>query len=249
MHQTRPKKGAAAAMLCIALVVLMGAAPPLPAPSDPEAPSPSERAASAVDRFAAAVTGTSRPDALETALRAYYRFADARPGAIRKPYLYFVDYGLSNRAARGWVLDMERLEVVEGPFTVAHGNGSSRGRNGVPTRFSNRPGSNASSLGLYVAAETYTFRGKAGGRRYRSIGLRMDGMSGRFNQAARRRGVVAHGAPYVSARDAGRSQGCPAVSMERAGRLLPRLAEGGVVILYSPNDDDWLENGPWMSGG
>ena len=236
------------AIVVVLSVALLGAAAPAAAPSDPGAASPSERAASAAARLGAAVSGTSRPDALETALRAYYRFARERPAAIRKPYLYFVDYGLSNRSARGWVLDMERMRVVEGPFTVAHGNGSSRSRNGVPGRFSNRPGSNASSLGLYVAAETYAFRGKAGGRRYRSIGLRMDGMSGRFNDAARRRGVVAHGAPYVTARDAGRSQGCPAMSMERAQRLLPLIANGGIVILYSPNDADWLANGPWMRG-
>ena len=139
--------------------------------------------------------------------------------------------------------------MVDGPFIVAHGSGSSRGRNGVPTSFSNRPGSNASSLGLYVAGETYAFRGKAGGRRYRSIGLRMHGQSGRFNDAALRRGVVAHGAPYVGARDAGRSQGCPAVSMQRAERLMPLLANGAVVILYSPRDGDWLRNGPWIAGG
>lgn len=44
-----------------------------------------------------------------------------------------------------------------------------------------------------------------GGKAYRSVGLRMDGVSGAFNSAARKRRVVVHGAPYVSASKAGRS--------------------------------------------
>lgn len=222
---------------------------PTPTHVDPDpAPTARERAAGALAVLGPKVGRTSRPDALGTALGAYYRFAEKRPGEIRKPLLYFVDYGLSNSTPRGWVIDMERLEVVEGPFTVAHGRGSSRGRNGVPTRFSNRPGSNASSLGVYVAEGTYGFHGRSGGRGYSSIGLRLRGVSGSFNDAALRRGVVAHGAPYVTARDAGRSEGCPAMSMDRARRLLPRLANGGVVILYSPRDREWLSGGPWVAG-
>ncbi|NIP80659.1 MAG: hypothetical protein GWM90_16140, partial [Gemmatimonadetes bacterium] len=126
------------------------------------------------------------------------------------------------------------------------GSGSSKGRNGVPTRFSNVPGSYASSLGLYVAQETYRFSGKAAGKRYISVGLRLKGVSGSFNDAARRRGIVSHGAPYVSARDAGRSQGCPAMQQERARRLLPLLADGGLVFLFSPRDERWMRGDPWV---
>ena len=105
----------------------------------------------------------------------------------------------------------------------------------------------ASSLGLYLAQETYTFRGRAGGRSYSSIGLRMKGESAGFNDAARRRGIVSHGAPYVTARDAGRSEGCPAMELDRARRLLPMLANGGVVFIYSPNDSRWLASDSWVA--
>ena len=159
----------------------------------------------ALDALAPHVVRTSDDDALTSAFRAYFRYKAAHPERVRKPYLYFVDYGLSNTTARGYVFDMETLDVVDGPFTVAHGRGSSRARNGVPTRFSNRSGSAMTSLGLYVTQETYGFVGHAGGRTYRSVGLRLQGVSGDFNDAARARGVVAHGAPYMSARDAGRS--------------------------------------------
>ncbi len=195
------------------------------------------------------VTRSSHPDALRLALQAYYNHRAEHADEVANPYFYFVDFGLDNATPRGYVFDMERLALVEGPFTVAHGRGSLTRRNGVPQRFSNRPGSYASSLGLYVAQETYTFSGRAGGARYTSVGLRMRGESGSFNSAARRRGIVAHGAPYVTARAAGRSEGCPAMEQQRARRLLPLLANGGVVFIYSPYDSTWLERDPWLNAG
>ena len=203
--------------------------------------------ASALDALSPHVTVSSHPDALRSAFRAYFAFKAENPGRVRKPYLYFVDYGLSNATRRGYVFDMETLTLVDGPFTVAHGRGSSRSRNGVPSRFSNRSGSAMTSLGLYLTQETYGFVGHAGGGTYRSVGLRLQGVSGDFNDAARARGVVAHGAPYMSARDAGRSEGCPALEEFRAQRLLPMIANGSLVFLYSPNDPVWLEQDPWVN--
>jgi hypothetical protein len=193
------------------------------------------------------VARKSHPEALRIAFRAYFNYRDANPHQVRKPYLYFVDLGLDNRTARGYVFDMDDLSVVDGPFTVAHGTGSLRERNGVPTTFSNRPGSFQSSLGLYLGEETYAFSGRAAGGRYTSVGLRMRGESGTFNDAARRRGIVAHGAPYVSATDAGRSEGCPAMEQHRARRLLPLLADGGVVFIFSPLDSRWLREDRWVN--
>ena len=200
----------------------------------------------ALSALAPAVARTSHKDALRTAFQAYYNYKGAHPDRVRKPYLYFVDLGLDNRAARGYVFDMEKLSLVDGPFTVAHGNGSSASRDGVPTRFSNSAGSHSSSLGLYVAGPTYAFSGKSGGRHYTSVGLRLDGESRGFNDAAMSRGIVAHGAPYVTAGRAGRSEGCPAMEPHRAQRLLPLLANGGVVFVYSPNDARWLGGDQWI---
>ncbi|MGQ0814844.1 MAG: murein L,D-transpeptidase catalytic domain-containing protein [Gemmatimonadota bacterium] len=199
----------------------------------------------ALSALASDVRNLSHSDALRMAFEAYYNYKAENPRRVRNPYFYFVDYGLDNRTPRGYVFDMEQLKLVEGPFIVAHGRGSSNGKNAVPMRFSNRHGSATTSLGLYVAAETYNFSGKSGGRHYTSIGLRMDGVSGQFNSAARARGVVAHGAPYVTASRAGRSEGCPAMEQARARRLLPKLANGGLVFLFSPNDDNWMKRDPW----
>jgi hypothetical protein len=215
----------------------------------PNLGTPDSPVATALAELSKHVRRQSHPDALRLALQAYYNYQAANPGKIRNPCFYFVDYGLDNATPRGYVFDMKALELVEGPFTVAHGRGSSRARNGAPTSFSNVPGSAATSLGLYLTQETYGFSGTAGGRRYRSIGLRMSGLSGRFNSAARQRGVVTHGAPYVTARDAGRSEGCPAMEEPRAQRLIPQIANGGLVFLFSPRDKNWMENDPWINGG
>ena len=187
----------------------------------------------------------SHPAALQTAFRGYFAFLATHAGEVKKPYLYFVDYGLPSTEPRGYVFDMSTLEVVDGPFTVAHGRGSSTERYGVPTRFSNTSGAATTSLGLYLAQSTYAFSGRASGREYRSIGLRLQGVSGDFNDRALARGVVAHGAPYVTADKAGRSEGCPALEETRARRLLPQIAEGGMVFLFAP-DEQWMANDPWV---
>ncbi|MBX6363374.1 MAG: murein L,D-transpeptidase catalytic domain family protein [Gemmatimonadetes bacterium] len=190
----------------------------------------------------------SHAAALRYAFQAYYNYKAAHPEQVRKPYLYFVDYGLPSTTPRGYVFDMNSLRVVEGPFTVAHGRGSAPAGATVPTRFSNASGSAASSLGLYLTQESYAFTGHAGGRVYHSIGLRLRGLDDRYNDRARARGVVVHGAPYVTASRAGRSQGCPAMEPARARRLIPKLANGSLVFLFSPRDPGFLRNAAWVNG-
>lgn len=195
-----------------------------------------------------AVRPLSHPQALATAFRSYFAFKVAHPDEVKKPYLYFVDYGLPSTTPRGYVFDMSSLKVVDGPFTVAHGRGSATSKYGLPTRFSNAIGSAATSLGLYLAKATYAFHGHAGGQAYSSIGMRLMGVSSGFNDNAFVRGVVAHGAPYVTPDKAGRSEGCPAMEPTRAQRLLPELADGGMVFLFAP-DSRWMERDPWVAAG
>lgn len=199
----------------------------------------------ALNAFSGIVRSLSRPEALETAIKSYFAFKSAHPDEVKKPYLYFVDFGLPATAKRGYVFDMEKLQIVDGPFTVAAGKGSQKD-GGVPTKFSNAARSAASSLGLYVTKALYSFSGHSGGRAYKSVGLRLDGKSTGFNDNALARGVVAHGAPYVTPNKAGRSQGCPAMEPSRAARLLPKLANGAVTFLFAP-DKNWMSRDPWVT--
>jgi hypothetical protein len=200
----------------------------------------------ALDAFTGIVRPLSNPNALADAFKAYFTYKSAYPDAVKKPYLYFVDYGLPSTTTRGYVFDMKTLKIVEGPFTVAHGRGSSTGQYGVPTHFSNASRSGATSLGLYVAEALYRFTGHSGGGTYGSVALRLNGVSTGFNDRAYARGVVAHGAPYVTPTRAGRSLGCPAMESSRAERLLPKLADGGMVFLFAP-DAKWLAGDPWLT--
>lgn len=200
----------------------------------------------ALGAFQTVVRPLSDSRALTDAFTSYFAYKSAHPSQVRKPYLYFVDYGLPSTTPRGYVLDMDLLSIVDGPFMVAHGRGSSANRYGIPTRFSNASGSNATSLGLYLAQETYAFHGKTGGKSYGSIGLKLEGVSDGYNDNARARKVVAHGAPYVTPTKAGRSEGCPAMEQSRAKKLLPILSNGAMVFLFAPNEQ-WLESDPWLT--
>lgn len=200
----------------------------------------------AITALADAVRPLSSPEALEDAFRSYFAFKAAHPDDVRNPYLYFVDYGLPSTTRRGYVFDMNALEILDGPFSVAHGRGSSSSRYGVPTRFSNEKGSEASSLGLYLTGKVYRFLGRSAGHIYHSVGLRLEGVSRDYNDNALSRHVVAHGAPYVTPVKAGRSEGCPAMELSRAKRLLPKLADGGLVFLFAP-DSEWMAGDPWLT--
>ena len=200
----------------------------------------------ALESFQGVVRPLSSSHALEDAFRSYFAYKATHPNDVKKPLLYFVDYGLPANTERGYVFDMESFKIVDGPFMVAHGRGSSASKYGVPTRFSNRHGSAATSLGLYVAQELYSFHGKMAGRSYGSVGLRLQGVSEGYNDNARSRRVVAHGAPYVTAKGAGRSEGCPAMEPARAKKLLPQLADGAMVFLFAP-DEQWMQKDQWVT--
>ena len=203
---------------------------------------------SAVSALSSTVSRLSHSEALEDAFHSYYAYRAAHPKDVKKPYLYFVDYGLSSNTPRGYVFDMDALKIVDGPFMVAAGRGSKANAKGIPTKFSNASGSAATSLGLYLTKNTYDFTGKSAGHRYSSIGLRLLGLSEGFNDNAFVRGVVAHGAPYVTSSRAGRSEGCPAMEPSRAKRLLPMLANGAMVFLFAPNQA-WLAGDEWVNEG
>ena len=156
-----------------------------------------------------------------------------------KSRLAVIDYSMPSTERRMWVFNLaaqDKPELLYHEY-VAHGQGS--GGN-VPTRFSNEDGTHATSLGLFRTAETY----------YGSNGysLRMDGMDPGFNDNARRRAIVIHGADYVNPAAAsgmgrlGRSWGCPALRQAVAHDMIDVLKDGNLVFSYADNDA-WLEHG------
>jgi hypothetical protein len=176
--------------------------------------------------------GTIDADVLGLALSAAN--CAVRSGAVGAPStLTVIDYSKPSTEKRLWVFDLRSREMVYEEL-VAHGQGS--GGN-VPTVFSNEPETHTTSLGLFVTQDTYV--GKNG------YSLRLDGLDRGFNDRARDRAIVMHGAPYVSERFAetqgrlGRSWGCPALREGVAREVIDRVKGGGLVFAYYP-DQEWL---------
>lgn len=132
-----------------------------------------------------------------------------------------IDFSQSSRNKRWYFINMQSGAVWN--IHVSHGKGSDRNHDGFAEKFSNVEGSNATSLGAYRTAETYS--GKWG------YSMRLDGLS-RSNSQARKRAIVVHGADYVKDQDViqGRSWGCPAVSLANARRVIDLIKEGSLIF-------------------
>lgn len=176
---------------------------------------------------AAAATIGLRSGVLRAALRAHDRAVES--GLTRSPILTVIDYSLPSRERRLWVLDLSRGEVLAQEL-VAHGRGTG---GDVARRFSNRPGSLASSLGSFITGPTYFGR--------HGLSLRLRGIDPGINDRAEARAIVVHGADYVSEASVrtlgrlGRSLGCPALGPAAAPRIIGLIRGGTLLFAYHPS--------------
>jgi hypothetical protein len=135
------------------------------------------------------------------------------------------DFSAPSRNARFYLVDVASGNATS--HLVSHGRGSDPDHSGWVERFSNEPGSEASSAGGYRTADYYT--GKHGASQ------RLTGLEPQ-NSNAEPRGIVIHGAWYVSADmvrqhgKLGRSEGCFAFD-ENASlpEVLTRLGPGRLL--------------------
>jgi len=140
-----------------------------------------------------------------------------------------IDFSQSSRSKRLYILDVENKVILMNTF-VAHGRNSGKE---FATTFSNSMSSLKSSLGLFVAGETYY--GEHG------LSLRIDGMEKGINDNAGRRAVVIHGAEYLGDRYldgntfSGRSWGCPAVPSQQSSQIIDMIKDGTVIFIYHPS--------------
>lgn len=137
-----------------------------------------------------------------------------------------VDFSRQSSDPRFQLIDVASGRVTA-TWLVAHGRGSDPGNSGWAFRFSNLPGSHASSDGSYLTGDIY--RGKHGTSR------RLRGLDPQ-NSLAFERAIVIHGANYVDSGLAlsqgriGRSQGCFAVQQCDIGDVLDRLGPGRLLF-------------------
>ena len=183
--------------------------------------------------------GALNPEVFDMALGA--ASCAERAGDVAAPRtLTVIDYSKPSTSKRLWVFDLKSRRLLYEEL-VAHGSGS--GGN-LATMFSNLEDSHQTSLGLFVTGQPYT--GQNG------YSLRLDGLDEGFNDRARERAIVMHGAPYVNAATAkangylGRSLGCPAVRPEIARRLIDTVKGGSLIFAYYP-DQAWLKTSAYLN--
>lgn len=146
-----------------------------------------------------------------------------------KSILTIADFDQESRKKRLYIIDLAQRKMLLNTW-VAHGQNSGGDK---PAYFSNRISSNQSSIGFYLTGEIYY------GKHGRS--LKLDGMDKGFNNNARERSIVVHGADYVCQATIdqlgrlGRSQGCPAVSTKVANEVINTISDK--TVLFINNSD------------
>lgn len=172
---------------------------------------------------ALASPGSPPMSLLEQALGALERYSQFGP---ERDVVGVVDFSAPSAAARFHVVDL--LAGTSRSILVAHGRGSDPEHSGWVQRFSNSPGSNASSAGAYLTEGIY--QGRHGSSR------QLRGLEPSNSNAAQR-GLVIHAADYVSyglARTAGkigRSEGCLAVAGGDIATVLRRLGPRRLIFV------------------
>ncbi|MCK7545957.1 murein L,D-transpeptidase catalytic domain family protein [Marinobacter bryozoorum] len=165
-----------------------------------------------------------------------------RNGVEAPERLAVIDFSLPSSEQRLWIFDLASQSLIMRDL-VAHGRNSG---NLESTQFSNIEGSYQSSIGLFRGSESY--RGKHG------YSLRLDGLEPGFNDLARQRAIVIHGADYVDPSwietygRIGRSLGCPAVRQEISNQVVDNLKGGQLVFKYYP-DKEWLARSGLLNCG
>ncbi len=183
------------------------------------------------DLYLSADLGASGLDQVvfEKAVTGFYNLKNAGKISSEKSIISIADMNQSSSSKRLWVIDLDKKEVILNTW-VAHGKNTGDDK---ATRFSNINSSNQSSLGFYITGEVYY------GKHGRS--LRLDGMDNGYNDNARRRAIVVHGADYVSQGTInalgrlGRSLGCPAVASHLSDKLINTI-EGKTVLFINGAD-------------
>jgi len=168
----------------------------------------------------------------QKAMVGYYNLKTANLLPTASSVITVVDFNLPGTAKRMWIVDVQNKKLLLNTW-VAHGQGS--GKNTADT-FSNIDDSHQSSLGFYITDDIYV------GKHGRS--LHLDGVDTGYNDLARKREIVLHGADYVNQSTIdeqgylGRSFGCPAVSTEVVEQVISAI-QGKNMIFMTGKDDTY----------
>ena len=151
--------------------------------------------------------------------------------AKNKNIITLIDFTKPSTQKRLFVLNIEQKEIVFASH-VAHGKNSG---DNYAVSFSNKSGSNKSSLGFYLTGETYEGRN--------GYSLILNGLEKNINDKARQRSIVIHAADYCDPEEAvhcgrlGRSWGCPALPNDLNEPIINAIKGGTLLFIYADNQD------------
>jgi hypothetical protein len=170
-----------------------------------------------------------KPD-YEVFRKAFTGFLDLKAeNKLKKNILTIIDFSRSCNRERMWIIDLAKMEIVHLTL-VAHGKNSGLE---FASRFSNIPASLQSSIGFFVTGEIFNSN--------HGMSLMLDGAEPGINDNARQRGIIIHGATYVSKEFIGkygilgRSFGCPAIPMEDHERVINLLSGKSCIYIHYPD--------------
>ena len=143
---------------------------------------------------------------------------------VARDFIGIADFSQHSHLPRFHIVHLPSGHVES--HAVAHGKGSDLGHSGYLESFSNQNGSEATSNGAYITAETY--EGKYG------HSMRVKGLDW-TNNNAESRAIVIHNAWYAEPDvieqhgKLGRSQGCFAFSRASQWNVMSRLGGGRMI--------------------
>jgi hypothetical protein len=152
-----------------------------------------------------------------------------KTSGIRENIISIIDFSQPSINKRLYIIDLDNYELLFNTW-VAHGLKSGKE---LARSFSNKTSSYKSSLGFYVTGEAYS--GSTG------YSMKLQGMEKGLNDRAMRRGIVMHGADYVSEDYIntqgyiGRSWGCPAIALDFCHPIIDMVKEGTCLYIYHPS--------------
>lgn len=143
--------------------------------------------------------------------------------------LTIIDFSKPSNEKRFFVIDLKSDKILFHSL-VSHGKNT-----GIQYAryFSNKMNSHMSSIGFYVTRNTYL--GENG------YSLQLDGVEKGFNDNAKNRAVVIHGAAYADEAIIkkqgylGRSHGCPALPRGIVKQVIEKIKDGNMIFAYYPD--------------